>query len=421
MKRIKKIIILLIILIFFINTCIHANNEIEWKEWQKEDYWEWYTRTTREDKAYNGNHIVMQKDVIDFYGYWQNSYKDFLFKQYDNEGKKIFRFRIDETRASYHTLDGAGFIVNANKTENQLSGYIILFREKDVCLYRIDNIDINTFQNKSNSSIETYAKLIVSKPKINSNIHDLIVEATPTKIKVTEGNTEIINIDLEYSKHIGNSFGLISSYVQHACEILSKIQFSELKIELEDFEIPILNTDLDGIKISGGYFEIQDEQGNIIKQEKTDKNGKIKIIGIKQGKYTVKQISAPETYILNNNIYEFEIKSEGKIVDSNSGEEIELVIKNEQYKIEINNKEYTGIVNEDGTVEFENEDKNTIYNEEKEKEEKVEILNNIEYNEEDNTTSKTSIPKAGSNFNIFMMGIILSIIFSIISFLKIKK
>lgn len=382
--------------------------------------------------------------------------------------------------ASYHTLDGAGFIVNANKTENQLSGYIILFREKDVCLYRIDNIDINNFQNKSNSSIETHGEIIVSKPKINSNIHDLIVEATPTKIRVTEENTEIINIDLEYSKHVGNSFGLISSYVQHACEILSKIQFSELKIELEDFKIPILNTNLEGIKISGGYFEIKDKKGNIIKQGKTDENGEIKITGIKQGKYIVKQIIPPETYILNNNIYEFEIKSEGKVVDVNSGEEIELVIKNEQYKIQINNKdkntkkpipktiislydengkliktektnekgevtfigitegkytykqtevfeeyeinkkEYICTVNKDGTVEFENEDKNIIYNKEKEKEEKIENSNKIN-NTQDNTISKTSIPKAGSNLNIFIIGIILSIIFSINTFIKMKK
>lgn len=94
MKKIKKVIMLLIILIFFINNCIQANNEIEWKEWQKEDYWEWYTRTTTDDKAYNGNHIVMQKDVIDFYGYWQNSYKDFLFKQYNNEGKKYLNLEL---------------------------------------------------------------------------------------------------------------------------------------------------------------------------------------------------------------------------------------------------------------------------------------------------------------------------------------
>ena len=64
----------------------------KWNEWQKEDYWEWHTRTTTNDKAYNGNHIVIQNVVIGFYGYWKNSYKDFLYKKYENAGKKIFKF-----------------------------------------------------------------------------------------------------------------------------------------------------------------------------------------------------------------------------------------------------------------------------------------------------------------------------------------
>ena len=62
-------------------TVVDSNN---WEDWQQYNYWEWHTRTTTDDKAYNGKHIVIQNDVIDFYGYWQNSYKDFLYKEYEN-------------------------------------------------------------------------------------------------------------------------------------------------------------------------------------------------------------------------------------------------------------------------------------------------------------------------------------------------
>ena len=80
-------IILMILILLFINNNVKANNEItdssmEWKEW--------HTRTTTNDQAYNGKHIVIQNDSIDFYGYGDNSYKDFLYKEYKNPGKKYF-------------------------------------------------------------------------------------------------------------------------------------------------------------------------------------------------------------------------------------------------------------------------------------------------------------------------------------------
>lgn len=453
-----KAIIVIIALMFFVSHSVQGNSTIEWDEWQDESYWEWHTRNTTDDKAYNGKHIVIDKDVIDFYGYWKNSYKDFLYKKYDKQGKKIFKFRIDESKASYHTLDGAGFIFNANKVDNKLSGYVILFKEKDVCLYRLDSVDINTFETASKATLATYGELIESKPKLNSDIHDLIVEVTPTNIKITESDDEIINIKLDYSKHSGESFGLISSYVQHACSILSKIQFSELEIIIEDYKISILNTDLQGNPIPGGYFEVKDENGQIIKEGKTDKNATISIDGIIPGIYTVQQKTPPETYILNDNIYTFKVTEEGEVIDVDSEQEIELIVKNEQLKIEIENKvlntekpiaeskiglydangnhistqitdkngivtftgitqgeytykqldvpngyelntnEYECILNIDGTAEFDENNKNIIYNkeiEEVEEESKKTTVNNTIINNEDNTIAKTIIPYAG--------------------------
>lgn len=483
-KNISNYIIITIILIMTIclnSTIVKANDNTvisgeNWDKWQNEDYWEWHTRTTTNDMAYNGRHIVIENDVIDFYGYWKNSYKDFLYKEYENPGKKIFKFRIDESKANYHTLDGAGFIFNASKENNKLSGYILLFREKDVCIYRIDNVDINTFETASSSTIATYGTLIQSKSKTNSTIHDLVVEATPTNIKVTEGENEILNVNLDYSKHIGESFGLISSYLQHACSILSKIEFSQIRIILEDYNISVLNTDMDNNPIQGGYFELKDENGNMIKEGKTNGNGEFILEGLKEGTYTIQQKIPPSTYLLNDNIYTFKVTNEGKVVDKNTGEEIELIIKNEKMKIEINNKiintntaikgsvigiydedgkqiatditnedgkvvftgisegnyvykqlevpdgyvlnttEYMFTVNKDGTVEFKEDNKETIYNE------KIQnSLNNINTNNNiDNTIANTKIPNAGEKTGIISI-IAISILINIFLIFKLKE
>lgn len=230
-----KIIVISVLMILSLRyTKVIATEPSNWAEWQNENYWEWHVRTTTDDKAFNGKHIEIHDDVIDFYGYGQVSYKDFLYKDYKNTGKKIFKFRIDETKANYHTLDGAGFIFNANKTENNLSGYILLFKQNQVCVYEISNIDISSFETTPSKKIENYGTLISSTSKKNKSIHDLQIEATPTKLVVLESGDEFLSVDLDPSKHVGESFGLISSYVQHDCKILSKIEFSQLQIALED-------------------------------------------------------------------------------------------------------------------------------------------------------------------------------------------
>ena len=394
-----KFIILLSIIMILCNGIVKATNDPvtseDWKKWQDEDYWEWHTRTTTQDAAYNGKHISINNNTINFYGYGDVSYKDFLYKDYENPGKKIFKFRIDETKANYHTLDGAGFIFNANKENDKLSGYILLFRQNDVCIYKINNVNINNFEIFPNTTIATYGVLIAQKPKTTSTIHDLTVEATPTNIKVTEADTEILNVDLDYSNHKGESFGLISSYIQHSCSILSEIEFSEIEIVVEDYKISVLNTDMDNNPLSNGYFEIKDEEGNIIKKGNADKNGIFSIDNIQEGTYTVQQKVAPSGYILNNNIYKFKVTNDGRVLDVDTNEEINLIVKNEKQKEEVKNNTIT--------------EENVIINEKKE---------NIE---RDNTRANTIIPNAGEKVKLVIILNVLIAIIAIFTAVKLKE
>lgn len=341
----KKLKIFILLFITFVIASVNVkaynidNSAGNWQDWQKEEYWEWHTRTTTNDAAYNGKHIVIQNNVIDFYGYWQNSYKDFLYKEYNKPGKKIFQFRIDEANANYHTLDGAGFIFNSKKSNDKLSGYVLLFKQSSVDLYQLKDVDINTFETASSKVVANYGKLIKSIAKTNSKMHDLIVEATPINIKVNEAGNEILNVDLDYSEHEGESFGLISSYVQHSCSILSKIEFSQLEIALEDYNVKVKNTDTENNPLTGGYFEIKDENGKVVSEGSTDKDGVINIIGLTAGNYTIQQKKAPDGYILNDKVYKFKVEADGKVIDSETNKETELIIKNEKKKEENNSAE----------------------------------------------------------------------------------
>lgn len=383
MKKVfLKIILLISIILFFFSskTMAETNN---WKEWQENNYWEWHTRTTTDDKAYNGEHIKIEDDKINFYGYGVVSYKDFLYKKYKNNGKKTFSFRIDESQANYHTLDGAGIIFNSNIVNNKLTGYVLLFKEKEIVIYRLENINIDEFETTPNKTIEMYGTIVSKCSKNNTGIHDLVIEITPTNISIKENDTQIVNEKLEYSLNVGNDFGLISSYSQHDCAILSKIEFSQFDIKIEDYTYEILNTDINNNPVAGGTFILEDEKGNKILEESSNENGVFSVKNLTPGKYIVKQIKAPDGYEINNEEFPFIVSNDGKMLDINTNKETNIIVKN-------NKKQQT--------VKNENKASLTIV---------------------DNTLANKIIPKTGITRIVIIFGIIFT--FGIIQYIKYKK
>ena len=383
MKKVFLKIIFLISIILFLfssKTMAETNN---WKEWQEKNYWEWHTRTTTNDKAYNGEHIKIEDDKINFYGYGVVSYKDFLYKKYKNNGKKTFSFRIDESQANYHTLDGAGIIFNSNIVNNKLTGYVLLFKEKEIVIYRLENINIDEFETTPNKTIEMYGTIVSKCSKNNTGIHDLVIEITPTNISIKENDTQIVNKKLEYSLNVGNDFGLISSYSQHDCAILSKIEFSQFDIKIEDYTYEILNTDINNNPVAGGTFILEDEKENKVLEESTNENGVFSVKNLTPGRYIVKQIKAPDGYEINNEEFPFIVSNDGKMLDINTNKETNIIVKN-------NKKQQT--------VKNENKASLTIV---------------------DNTLANKIIPKTGITRIVIIFGIIFT--FGIIQYITYKK
>lgn len=321
--------------------CQETYNDVEkdLQDLQEEDYygtdfWEWHTRTTTDDKAYNGKHIVINTgESINFYGYGITSYKDYLYKHYSGAGEKIFMFKIDETKANYHTLDGAGFIFNAKKENNLLSGYVLLIQSNTVCIYRIDNVNATTFETGSNATVATYGTLVASTEKTSSTMHNLMIKTSPTNVTVIDNGEEILNVVLDYTKHAGEDFGLIASYSQHNCSLLSKISFMEFEMQVQDYTIPIIKTDENGNRLEGAKFQIKNEEGKVVNEGTTNLNGIYNIEGIQEGIYTLEEIETPAKCIVQTYSYTFKITNDGRAIDVETGEEVLLKVINEKLKI----------------------------------------------------------------------------------------
>ena len=81
------------------------------------------------------------------------------------------------------------------------------------------------------------------------------------------------------------------------------------------YPVTITKTTITGDEtVPGALIEIYDEEGNVIYREYTDENGEIPDIQLVPGKYTFKEILAPEGYELNVAVMEFEVKDNGEII-----------------------------------------------------------------------------------------------------------
>ena len=305
-------------------------------EYEADSYWEWHTRTTTSDQAYNGKHIVINKGKsIDFYGYGVTSYKDYLYKYYDYAGEKTFSFTIEEVRTDYHTLEGAGFIFNASKIDNKLSGYVLIIGQNDIRIYRLDNVNATAFETTDNKTVANYGTLIATGKKIPSSTHKLIIKTSPTNVTVIDSEEEVINQNLDYTKHAGEDFGLIVSYTNHNCPSLSQIHFLGLNIDVKDYNIPVLKTDEIGNKLEGAKFQVKNAEGEIIREGITNSKGTYNIKGLQEGIYTLEEMEAPKKHAFNNYKITFKITNDGKVLDVNTDEEIEIEIVNERLKFEV--------------------------------------------------------------------------------------
>lgn len=292
------------------------------------EFWQWNTRETTSDQAYNGVHIELT-DTIYFRGYGNISYKDFLYKKYDYPGKKIFKFQIDETKGNYHTLNGTGFFVNAKQDNGKITGEVILIEKENISAYRLEDVDIETFKTQDGTfevgmNIEQYStEVLARETKPNTQIHKLVITASPTNITIIDNNEEIINIGLDASKHAGEDFGPLVSYVNHNCNRLSQLEFSEYIVELKDFKLPVTVKDDIGNIIEGAKFQIKNSLGETIREGNTNINGLWNVKGLKEGSYTLEQIQTIPEHIKDNNTYSFRVTNTGKMVDTTTGAEIQ--------------------------------------------------------------------------------------------------
>ena len=180
-----------------------------------------------------------------------------------------------------------------------------------------------TVTNKEIKGTLEIQKIDKETEKPLANAEFAIYDATDKEVVNGKTNAEgkATFANLPYGKYIYKETAAPEGYVQNENTFSFEVT--------EDGQIinqTVTNKEIKGIleiqkvdketknPLANAAFTIMNEAGKEVIKGKTNKEGKVIFEGIPYGKYTYKETAAPEGYILNETIFNFEIKEDGEVI-----------------------------------------------------------------------------------------------------------
>jgi hypothetical protein len=188
----------------------------------------------------NDPHIIIHDDgSVAFYGYGEPAFKDFMLSVDDTASDKHFKFDLDESNVSYHSMEGGGFLfgieVNDQDTvdtsDDTMNGYSVIFGESGAVLYSLVDINIDAFHNEYNDNMDEMSGIveIASGEKDTENTQHYIQIDVVNNL-VTIKDNDVLSIENFEITPVGNQFGPIVTYASHGCSELSYFIYDNLKM-----------------------------------------------------------------------------------------------------------------------------------------------------------------------------------------------
>lgn len=212
--------------------------------------------------------ITNSGSTVRFYGYGAPAFKDFVFLPSSGTTAKSFEFQLNTGGVDYHSMEGGGFIFNADIADGKISGYVVLFLQGQISLVRLHQVDIATMHDSQDSELAYLdgATQLGTFDLPAGTVHNIKLEAAAENVEmwdtVDSTTTKVIN-NFELPATYGGGLGMIASYTSHGCSVLSYFEFSNLVIK----GVVNLSAALtDGGKANLNFSTIADATSAVIEQ-----------------------------------------------------------------------------------------------------------------------------------------------------------
>lgn len=179
---------------------------------------------------YTHGNVTVTGKSIEFEGYPDHGYNDFLY--YEGQGVQDSRiqFTLDQSKLNYHSMDGGGFLINTTITGTEpnehINGFMLLFGEGKIDIYRVD-MPVNEFYSSSSNSKDNGTLLQSFPIGSRNNITDVIIDIKGNLVTVYENGVKMIdNFDLGIKP--GSGYGPVAAFASHACSRISYFGYSNI-------------------------------------------------------------------------------------------------------------------------------------------------------------------------------------------------
>lgn len=177
---------------------------------------------------------------------------------------------------------------------------------------------ITTTSNKEKTTFNAneHFKLRIPKNKLTQNLNAIIaVQAKCKTYPVFYGETTVPGTQdylITYDPY-GDTSGIVTLKVT----VEGKLNFEKISSDNNIWTGHII-----GSGVSGAEYTIKDNSGKIVKKLTTNSEGKAQV-SLSPGKYTIYESKSPNNFILDPNIYEFEISHHGSTTNLTVKENVE--------------------------------------------------------------------------------------------------
>lgn len=187
-------------------------------------------------------------------------------------------------------------------------GKVASFKDTTVKLLIGESITLTD----TNNVLENFSR--VNTPKYST------VTASGNKLTITANKNGTEAINYNFRNGLANQIALLTSSTYQDIivrGILTDLPHFQIKVEVTGGVVNLQKIDATSNKaeargeatLKGAVYEIYDSNNNPVGQITTDDKGQGNI-SLDYGKYTIKEIKAPEGYNLSDEVYEFEITKE---------------------------------------------------------------------------------------------------------------
>ncbi len=256
--------------------------------------------------------------------------KGVVFELYDSNSKKVSEATTDKKgEATFTNLDPGVYKV---KEKTTIYGYKLDSTVRTITVKADEESQLKIINQKLFGTL----KIEKLDSKTNEPIEGVKFEIYNSKGKVVDtiktdkdGIAESKKLDVgQYTfKEVSAPDGyIVNSIVQEF-----SINQNNLTAEKTIFNSKNISGNLNITKVDedtndvipGAIFELYNESGDKIADIKTDDKGEAIVAGLAEGKYTLKEVSAPTGYIITQSTFEFEIN------DSNTDVSMKITNKKE--------------------------------------------------------------------------------------------